>query len=314
MMKITIFGATGFIGKYLVEALLKKNHEIIVFTRYEQKAQHLFGSNVKIIEWDGVSEDVLIEIAFDSDAIINLAGENISSKPWTSKQKFKILQSRSQLGTTITNTLLKSPKKPEVFVQASAIGYYGPSVISDSNEEIPKGVGFLASVTEAWENSTSQIQNMGIRYIVIRTGVVLGYDGGLLSKLIKPIKYFFGSYFGKGNQWISWIHVEDEVRAIEYLLENDKTKGTYNLSAPKPARLKTIVKLLGKKIKRPVWIAIPPFIIRLLFKDLGKEILLASQRVVPKRLNEIGFKFKYDKIESAIENLFKPVKVQTKNQ
>lgn len=304
-MKIIVLGATGFIGKSLVKELLKNNYKIVVFTRYHQKAYQLFQDTVEIVEWDGIDESILGEHVENAFAFINLAGENISSKPWTKKQKFKILQSRSQLGTTISNTLSHIKKLPKVYIQSSAIGFYGYNLSGEISENDENGSGYLACVTHAWEHAVEEVNKLDIRKIVLRTGVVLGRRGGIFPMIYKSIKYFAGSIFGSGEQFMSWIHIEDQVRAIVFLMENDKEEGVFNLTSPRPATFKELVKKSAKRMGRPVLLRIPGWLLRLIFKEMGKELLLSNQKVLPTRLQKTNFAYRYPNIDMALDDLLR---------
>ncbi len=303
-MKIIVFGATGFIGKHLIPYLKKQDHQIVIFSRYPEKAKEIFPELQHFHRWDGFSEEIISDCAKDADAIINLSGENIAAKPWTKRQRFRILQSRSQLGTTIASALSKIRNKPDVYIQASAIGFYGPQPGETCTEGCTVGSGFLAQVTEAWEAPANEIRQLGVRVPIIRTGVVLEKEGGLIQKMMIPMRFFVGGYPGNGKQYLSWIHMEDEIRAIDFLLHNKKTDGAYNLTAPNPVRMRFFSKLLGKATGKPVWIPVPKWAIKLTVGQMGEEILLADQKVIPEKLEKEGFQFEYPSLEKAMNEIF----------
>lgn len=304
-MKILIFGATGFIGKALTNYLYERNHEIAIISRNKAKAKNIFSMNIQILEWDFKNTDTLSKIISHIDVIINLAGENIASKLWTKKHKVKIINSRILLGNLITDAIAISANKPELLIQASAIGIYGYDISNVCTENSKKGTGFLAYVSEIWENSTQKVSEFGVKRIVIRTGIVLGRNGGMFPILIKPIKYFIGHNFGKGTNWISWIHLEDEIKAIEFLIENNKSAGIYNLTAPQPVMSSEINKLIGARLKRPIWFKIPSSFLKLLLGEMAKELLLSNQKVKPEKLLSEGFCFKFQTIKEAIDSIIK---------
>ena len=219
-MKILIFGATGFIGKNVIRILSSEKYELNVVSRNKKKAEQIFLNKVKNFEWNYTDENKLSELLSHNDIIINLAGESISGKFWTKKQKQKILNSRVELAEKISRALVNLKNKPKQIIQSSAIGYYGNNTVAICDESSNKGDGFLSDVCEKWE-SALQVQNYSVHKVIIRTGVVLGKDGGMMPKLSFPIKYFMGSVFGKGNNMVSWIHVNDFVNAIEYLIRNN---------------------------------------------------------------------------------------------
>lgn len=302
-MRILIFGATGFIGKALTSYLLERNYVVAIISRNQSKALDVFSDKVRIFEWDYSDLNELSKIIPQFEIIINLAGENIASKLWTKKQKQKIITSRVQLGHLLSESISMSTIKPKLLIQASAIGYYGYQTNDICTENSSKGSGFLAHVSEEWEKSTEKVLELGVKRIVIRTGIVLGKDGGMLPKLIKPIKNFVGSNFGKGDNYLSWIHIEDEIRAIEFLMNNEKSLGIYNLVSPNPITSSALNNLIGLKLKRTVWIRIPASILKVLLGDMAMELFLSDQKVLPNKLIKEKFVFKYNEVSSAIESL-----------
>lgn len=302
-MRILIFGATGFIGKELTNYLVDKKHEIAVISRNKKKAEAIFSNNIQIIEWDFQSPYTLSRYITNFEVIINLAGENIASKLWTKKHKENIIKSRVQIGNLLTHSISQSEIKPKLLIQASAIGFYGSHTKDICTEKSLKGSGFLAQVSDEWERSTEKVSEFGVKRIVIRTGVVLGKNGGMFPKLIIPIKYFMGSNFGKGDNFLSWIHIHDEIRAIEFLINNEESSGIYNLVAPNPITASELNKLIGRNLKRPVWLSFPKFIIKIIFGNMANELFLADQKVVPSKLLKEKFVFKYGNPSFAIESL-----------
>lgn len=299
-MRITLFGATGFIGKELVQFLVENNYSVHVVTRNSKKASTLFGCSVKIYNF---SFDTLVDLISNTDVIINLAGENISSGFWTKKQKQKILNSRIYVGNLITQLCLKAIKKPKLLIQASAIGYYGYNNELLLNEESPKGTGFLAGVCEQWENSTQEITELGINRVVIRTGIVLGKNGGVLPKLLLPFRFNFGLGIGQGLNYFSWIHILDEIRAIDFIINSKQSSGIYNLTSPNPIKMILLNHLISERLNRPYLFTLPDKFIKFVFGDMAKEMLLTNQQVLPNRLLNEGFKFQFLTIESTLTDL-----------
>lgn len=300
--KIVITGATGMIGKKLVP-LLTDHYRIIIYTRDIGKARKIFGDSRNISYCDQNSEDEVINNIEGAYGIINLAGENIGTRRWTKRQKFRILNSRISIGKKLTRALEKADKKPDVFIQASAIGYYGIRGENKTDEMANINPdGFLAEVARSWEKTTDGI-TPGIRYIIMRLGIVLEKEGGLLKKLLIPVRYFLGGYPGKGTQWMSWIHIYDVVKAVLYILQNNKLSGVYNFTAPEPVQFKYLVKAAGRILKRPVWISVPKIILIILFGQRAKELFLGSTLVYPERLLKDGFKFSYSSIDKALNQL-----------
>jgi len=303
-LNILITGATGFIGEYLTQSLTQKGHKVIISTRSAEKAKKIFGQKVEIFDWDYKDVKKITALINQVDIIINLAGENIAGGLWTKSQKKKILESRIKTGKIISQAIKQAQNKPKQLIQASAIGYYGFNPGNKCDENSEQGEGFLAHVCKQWEESASEVSNQHVKRAIIRTGVVLGNTGGMLPKLVQPIKFFLGADLGKGDNYISWIHIEDEIRAIEFIIENS-LEGIFNLTAPEPVSSKELNKQIGAVLKKPVWLKVPAFLLNMLLGDLSKEVLLANQEVFPSNLTNAGFNFKYSNISEAIKSLVK---------
>ncbi|MFP4526213.1 MAG: TIGR01777 family oxidoreductase [Bacteroidales bacterium] len=302
-MKVLIIGATGFIGRHLTAKLLERGHEVTVFSRNYGKAEKIFGNKVSIQQWRTDEYVVLQEFAHKVDVVINLAGENLAAKRWTIAQKRKILSTRVNVGKALSFALKQSHQKPYLLLQASAVGYYGFSEEEVFTEDSPKGEGFLSMVTNQWQDSVRNVEKDNTRKVFLRTGVVLGREGGMLPKMKIPFKYFAGGYPGSGNQWLSWIHIEDEVNAIIWLMEKEDSSGFYNLTAPNPVRMKEFAKVMGKVMKRPVLFRIPAFFLKLIYGDMAKETMLKGQKAIPRKLKDEGFEFRFNTLEQALSDL-----------
>ena len=298
-MKAVITGATGFIGRALCR-LLHKDYEVIALSRDARRAAKSIGDVAKIVEWDGRTTGSWFKEANGTFAIINLTGENIGSGRWSESKKADILHSRLGSSKAVLEAVKQMDKKPKVVIQASAIGYYGPRQNEQLDENSTPGKGFLAGVCRDVESSVEKIEALGIRCIVIRSGVVLGRDGGAFEKLVKPFRFFLGGHLGSGRQWFSWIHLDDEITAIKFLMENENLKGAFNLTAPKPVNMKDFCKILGKVLHRPAWLNVPAFAARMALGQMADEMLLSGQKVLPKRLLNTGFDFKYTNVKQAL--------------
>jgi hypothetical protein len=301
-MKVLIFGGTGFIGKHLVPSLIKEGYEIILFTRNPDSVSKSFDT-IRAIEWDGKSVGKIAKHFNGNYAIINLAGESIGSKLWTKKQKNIILNSRLTVTKAIVNAIQLSSEKPAVLLQGSAIGYYGSQSDRLLDERSDKGKGFLSDVVDAWEKSARSIESAGVRVIYLRTGVVLGTDGGALPMMLLPFKLFMGGHAGSGLQWMSWIHIADMVNAIAFLLKDASASGIYNLTSPEPLMMSDFSRLAGKALNRRPWFHVPAFIFKFLPKGMADDLFLISQKVFPARLMEAGFHFKFKSAETAFSDL-----------
>jgi len=299
VMRVVITGATGFIGRALCKELCK-DYEIVALTRNVESARNSIGDIAKVVLWDAKTAAGWAEEADGALAIINLAGENAASGRWNKARKSRILQSRLDAISAIVEAIKQIKNKPKVVIQTSAIGWYGLSLDKSFDEDSPRGEGFLAGVCRDIESRAEEYERLGIRCAVIRTGVVLGRDGGAFPKMATPFRFYFGGYLGSGRQWFSWIHLEDEVAAIKFLMENEHLKGAFNLTAPQPIRMKEFSKILGKVMHRPLWFNAPAFAARLAFGEMANEMLLAGQKVLPKRLLNTGFDFKYTNVKQAL--------------
>ena len=301
MKKIIITGGTGFIGTHLTQKLLSKGYSVVVLTRNPSKfLSHT--PSLTYARWDVNTADGWGDLVNESYAIINLAGESIASTRWTSEKKSKILQSRLNAGSAIIDAIKKATQVPEVLIQASAIGYYGSRSESLTETSSP-GLGFLPDVAIQWEASTKEATNYGVRHVTIRTGLVLGENDGFLKFLIPIFKWYLGGYFGDGTQWISWIHIEDEVNAIIHCLENNDIKGPVNAVSPNPAQAKYFYKTLASVLHRPCVFKIPEFTIKLLLGQMAEELILSSQKVHPDVLISTKFNFTYPNLYEALYSL-----------
>lgn len=300
---VIISGATGFIGTMLVQKLVEKKYAVVVLSRNPGKATALNSSQVEVVSWDGRSASGWAHYADGAYGIINLAGENIAAGRWTPARKAAILQSRLSAGKAIVEAVALAAQKPRALIQAAGIGYYGNRGDEVLDETLPAGAGFLSDVALQWEQSTKPVEALGVRRAIIRTGIVLGRNGGFLSRVLLPFKLFMGGYMGTGRQWLSWIHMEDEVGAICFLLEREDARGAFNLSAPQPLTAKDFFHEVGKALGRPSWLPVPGFALHLALGEMADELILSGQRALPKRLLETGYAFYYPSARKALANL-----------
>ncbi|UCF65073.1 MAG: TIGR01777 family oxidoreductase [bacterium] len=301
--KIVIAGATGFIGQLLTKTLADRKFEIVALSRQPQRYRTLFNNNVNIASWDARTAEGWWELADGAFAFINLAGENIGSGLWTENKKQRLIESRLHTGRAMTEAFKKVQEKPHLLIQASAIGFYGDGGEQILNEEFPAGKGFLSNLTQKWESSFEEIDHSDTRKVIFRIGLVLGRGGGLLSKMSIPFRLFFGGHFGDGEQWMSWIHLQDVCGAVLHALENDTLNGVYNLTAPSPVQAQQFYKLLGRSIHRPSWFHIPGKILRGLLGEMASETLLVSQKVSSQKLENTGYNFEFSDLETAFDDL-----------
>lgn len=303
MVRIIVTGATGFIGKALCFRLLEEKYDVVALSRNREKGEKIFGTEATVVEWDGKSSEAWQDYANGAYAVVNLAGENIGSGRWTPKRRHSILQSRLDAGRAVVEAVKYVEKKPRVIIQASAIGYYGSRGDEIIDESSSPGEGFLADVAKKWELSTQKVETQKVRRVIIRSSVVLGKEGGVFLRLVKPFRLFVGGQLGSGKQWFSWIHLEDEVQAILFLIEREDLSGIFNLTAPHQLIQKDFSHILGKIMKRPSWFPVPGFVLRLIFGEMAKDTLLSGQRVVPRRLLEAGYRFIYPQAELALNEI-----------
>jgi uncharacterized protein (TIGR01777 family) len=261
-----------------------------------------------VTQWNARTLDGWERTVDGASAIINLAGENIASGRWTKSKKTRILQSRLDATEAIAKAIGQTEHKPQLLVQASAIGYYGSRGDEILNEDSPAGTGFLAHVCKRWEQAIRPLEDSGIRLVTIRLGPVLGAEGGMMPKLLPAFRLFLGGHPGAGKQWLSWIHIDDVTSAIRFLIENDDSRGVFNLTAPCPASAKDFYGLVGKTTHRPAVFPLPAFVLKMLMGQMATELLLSSQKVTPKKLLQTRYKFKYPDPEPALENITQKMK------
>ena len=292
-MKILITGATGFLGKPLVERLLSGGHEVTRIVR---------SSNHPGILWDPDKREIKADRLEGYDAVIHLAGESIQGR-WTKAKKREILSSRTDDTAFLVEVLSQLKQKPKIFVSASAIGYYGDRQDEHLSEDAQPGRGFLADVCKQWEAASKPLEKEGFRVSCIRTGLVLHPSGGALHELLLPFKMGVGGPVGSGKQWWSWIDRDDLLRVYEFALTNDAVHGPVNGVAPNPVINKVFVRTLGKVLSRPSFMPLPAFVVKLIFGEMGKELLLSSQHVLSKKLEDTHFSFERTELKPALEHL-----------
>lgn len=298
-MKVAITGATGLIGKKIVKKLIERGDQVLVLTRSVEKTKGLFSANVDLVEWDIKSKDLHTKLE-GVDAVIHLAGENVMGKRWNAQHKKKILESRV-LGTrSIVDAIYKMDNRPKVLVGASAVGYYGNSEIQ-VDESSTVGAGFLADVVKAWEDETAKVELLNVRRVNVRIGIVLDKNDGALGKLLTPFRFFVGGPLGSGKQWFPWVHVDDVVDLFLFSLDNN-INGVLNAVSPEIVRMNEFCKILGTVMNRPYFFNVPEFILKLVVGEAA-EVILTGANVTPNRTIELGYKFRYPKLQSALEEI-----------
>jgi hypothetical protein len=301
-MRVIVAGGGGLIGRRLIEELLRRQHEVTVLSRRPENVQRIFPAVHGEI-WDAKTSDGLSSVLDGADAVINLAGEPIAAKRWTRIQKERILSSRIASTQAIIGAINQTRNKPSVLLNASAAGYYGNVPECDVTEADPKGQGFLADVCALWEAEALKVQEVGVRVVLLRTGIVLDKNGGALQKLLLPFRFFIGGPMGTGKQWFPWIHIRDEVAAILFAMENERITGALNFAAPESVRMSEFCRILGKILQRPSWIHVPAFTLKLVLGDMAEPLLLHGQKMIPQKLIDAGFKFHFPTLEDALGEL-----------
>lgn len=301
-MKVMVTGATGFVGKELIKKLNEKGHEIMVLTRNPDTARFHLPVHCGIRYWNPVSHGIPPSTLKGVDAVINLAGEGIADGRWSPERKRKLAQSRVLSVRRLIDAMNYMNNKPKVFVSASAIGFYGDRGDELLDESSSEGKGFLSEVCRGWENEIIKAKDLGIRTIAFRIGVVLGHDGGAMSKMLPPFKLGVGGRLGSGSQWMSWIHINDLVNMMVHAIENPSIDGIYNAVSPNPVRNRRFTRILGQVLKRPTIFPVPKFVLKIILGELS-ELLLGSQRVIAKKFSDTGFEFKYPQIQEALQEV-----------
>jgi uncharacterized protein len=298
--RVVIAGASGFIGRALVEALAGAGYPIVALTRDAARRSARLRDGILAAEWDGRTVGDWARFVDGALAVVNLTGDSLAKGRWTKAKKRRILESRIAPGAALAAAVRQARAKPRAFIQGSAVGFYGSPGEDEVDETAPAGEGFLAGVVRQWEASTREVESLGVRRVVVRSGLVLGPGGGVWPSLARPFRFLIGGPLGSGRQWFSWIYLEDEVRAIRFLVEREDLSGLFNLTAPQPLREKELCRTIGTAMRRPCWIPVPAFALRFLFGEKADETLLVSQRVLPRRLVGAGFDFRYPDAAAAI--------------
>jgi len=292
-MRILLSGASGFIGSALRRVLEQEGHEVSALSRSAP-------ADSSAVQWDPDSGE-LDPVALEGwDAVVHLAGEGIGDRRWNEAHKRRVRDSRIKGTTLLSRTLAKLDRPPAVLLSASAIGYYGDRGDEALTENAPAGGGFLAGVVQAWEESTAPARDSGIRVVTMRSGLVLDGGGGVLKRQLIPFRLGMGGRLGAGRQYWSWITLEDEVRAMQHLLDAD-VSGAVNLTAPTPVTNAEFTAVLGRVLSRPAFLSVPPVALEVVLgKEMATEMLFFSQRVVPSKLEGSGFRFRHPELESAL--------------
>lgn len=307
-MRILVAGGSGLIGRELVRRLIEEGHSVCVLTRkpsMERKEPSL--TNLSWVTWDGKTTSGWGHLIGEMDAVINLSGANIGERRWSAVRKQTLRASRVESGQALLAALRQSTqsrasRRPSVFIQIAGVGYYGTSQTEIFDEQSPSGKDFLAEMARSWEEAANPIAELGVRYVVLRTGVVLTMKGGVMAPFLLQQRLFAGGPLGSGKQWISWIHHHDLMNCFLFMLQNETAQGIYNCTSPVPVTNAEFGRTLAKAMGRPYWIPAPAFILRLALGEMS-TLVLDGQRVYPRRLLDAGFRFQFGRLKDALENL-----------
>lgn len=297
-MKYLITGGTGFVGSKLINDLLSEKADITVLTRDKTKCNKIFENKVRAIS--NLSETGLAE---NIDCIINLAGEPIANKRWSKAQEKKLISSRVETTKALVNLISRLEHKPGCLISTSAIGYYGCQGDITLDENSKPVNEFTHELCKAWEQEALKAKDIGIRVCITRLGVVLGKNGGALQKMLPAFKLVLGGKIGNGQQYFSWVHIDDVVKCIKFLINKNTCDGIYNLTSPNAVTNAEFTKSLARALHRPAFFNMPTFIVKTIFGEMGDRLLLNGQKVYPKKLLENNFKFTFENIDSAIKNI-----------
>lgn len=296
-MKILITGGTGFIGTDLCHSLIAHNHQLTVLSRRPDQVASLCGETVLAIT--NLNQ---LQNTDHFDAIINLAGEGIADSRWTAQRKAVLQDSRIKITEQLTLYIARAETKPEVLISGSAIGFYGNRGDTELHEKSSSVNDFAHKLCQQWENAASKVKYDSVRLCILRTGLVVGRNGGFLKSMLLPFKLGLGGRIGNGKQWMSWIHKNDLIAIIELLLNSPTLQGVFNGTSPNPVTNANFSRCLAKTLHRPAWLPVPAFVLKLLLGEMS-ELLLGGQKVLPKKLAQQKFKFKFPTLDEALQDV-----------
>jgi len=298
-MKVLIAGGTGFLGRHLIESLVADNHKIWVLSRNPNKN----AEGAQVVKWDGKTTGGWGHLVNEMDIVVNLTGLSLYYWPWTKRKKQRFIDSRVEPGRALATAIKDASHPPDVFIQISGVNYYGLRGEDVADESTPPGTDYLSRLSVAWEDSTKSVEEAGARRVVCRTAVVLARDAILLWLMALPVRLFVGGRFGNGKQAMPWIHIDDQIGAIRFLMENPAAKGPFNLIAPQMTSNAEFMRTLAHVLKRPYWFYFPTFLLRLALGEMS-VMITEGRYSKPEHLFEIGYNMRYPKLEEALSDLF----------
>ena len=300
-MRIVMTGGTGFVGEGLVPELLRAGHEVVLLSRGPVRR---VPEGVTMLQWDGEHGGEWERAVDGADAVVNFAGESIGHR-WTSARKQRIRASRQNATCAIVEAIRKARQKPSVLVNASAVGYYGNIDEGEVTETFPPGKDFLAETCHLWETAALGARESGVRVVLLRTGVVLGKGGDALHRMMLPFRFFVGGTIGSGRQWFPWVHRDDLVRAVLFVIGTPALSGPVNVTSPAVVRMRDFCSDLGKAMHRPSWAPAPAFMLRMILGEMS-AMILGGQCVVPTALLGHGFTFTHADLREALQDVVLP--------
>ena len=303
-MKIVTTGLSGFIGQTLVPRLLSEGHAVVALTRDGERKRSRLDERVTVVQWDGRTLGSWSEQVEGADAVLNFAGESIGAKRWTKLQKERIVASRVDATGAIVEAISRAQTKPSVLINASGADYYGSVEQGDVVEEYPRGDTFLSETVDRWENAAKGAQKFDVRVVLLRSGVVLGANGGALDRMLTPFRMFVGGPLGSGRQWFPWVHVEDLVGAVLFALANESIEGPVNVAAPQSVTMSEFCYSIGRALHRPSWVPVPGFVLKIVLGEMS-QVVLTGRRLVPKALERHGFTFNYPRLDAALADILR---------
>ncbi len=299
--RVVIAGGSGMIGRALTERLVEAGVETCVLTRRLDgvvlpRGARAIGWGGDATEWRGVLDG--------AHAVVNLAGESVAGGRWTEARKARLTASRLEPTRALVEAIREAHTRPKLLAQASATGYYGAGDERELDESSPAGRDFLAGLCVDWEEASAGVEALGVRRVLVRTGIVLAREGGALAKMLPAFRLGVAGPLGDGRQWMSWIQIDDAVGALDLLLRRDDLSGAFNLCAPRPERNADFTRALARALRRPALVPVPGVALKLLFGEMA-QVLLASQRVLPRRLLEAGYRFRFPELDGALAGLLR---------
>ena len=295
-MNVLIAGGSGFIGTALARSLEQDGHKVFILTRKNPEPPSQ-------IHWDGRTTHGWGDRVNEMDAVVNLTGYGLDHWPWTRKQKQKFIDSRVIPGRALSAAVREASHRPRVFLQTSGINRYGLRNDTIADESTPPADDFPAQITIPWEDSTKSVEELGVRRVITRNAVVLARKGGLFPLMALPTRLFFGGNFGDGTQATPWIHIDDQINAINFLLQDENAHGPYNLIAPTPTSNADFMRIVARELHRPYWFHVPAFLLRVPLGEMS-VMLTEGSYSQPKRLLELGYKFQFSTLQEAVKDIF----------